>query len=243
MCQNNINLTAYYGYRMNRKSLFFQELWIHLRNNIDILVLRNYEEFPKNLGNDIDCLVMKNSIVDVSTICREVSTNFNFRIVKSIQMNNNLLSFYFSDNCNPLDIVKVDFFSGLSKGWLSYADTQEVLNKKIKFREYYVPDLTHEAYLLLMKELWMYGRLRDKYIEKFTSQYKDIDFNEVYKLSGGLITSLSIEKIEDEYSNIANLVLKPRPTMKNILQPIMAINWLYYTTRYRLLSLRSRGKK
>jgi hypothetical protein len=79
----------------------------------------------------IDCLVMKNSIVDVSAICREVSTNFNFRIAKSIQMNNSLLSFYFSDNCNPLDIVKVDFFSGLSKGWLSYTNTQEVLKKKL----------------------------------------------------------------------------------------------------------------
>jgi len=89
----------------------------------------------------------------------------------------------------------------------------------------------------------MYGRLRDRYIEKFTSKYKDIDFNEVYELSGGLITSLSIEKIENGYSNIANLALKPRPTMKNILQPIMAISWLYYSTRYRLLSLRFRSKK
>jgi len=95
----------------------------------------------------INCLVIKNANVDVSTICREVSKHFNFRIAKSIQMNNSLLSFYFLDNFNPLDI--------------------------------------------------------------------------------------------------ANLALKPRPTMKNILQPIMAISWLYYSTRYRLLSLRFRvrGKK
>ncbi len=222
---------------MNRNSLFFQELWTHLNNKVDILVLRNYEEFPENLGNDIDCLIMKDSIVEIRTICREVSKNFDFRIVKSIQRNNNLLSFYFSDNCNSSDLVKVDFFSELSKGWLSYANTQEVLNKKIKFGEYYVPDLTHEAYLLLMKELFMYGRLRDRYIEKFTTKYNDIDFNEVYRLSRGLITNLSIAKIENEYSNIANLALNPRPTMKNIFQPIMAISWLYYSTRYRLLSL------
>jgi hypothetical protein len=241
--ENNGNLVTKYGYKMNRKSLFFQGLWTYLNDEVDILVLRNYEGFPEDLGNDIDCLVMKDSIVEINAICREVSKNFNFRIVESIQRNNNLLSFYFSDNYNPLDIVKVDFFSELSKGWLSYADTQEVLNKKIKFGEYYVPNLTHEAYLLLMKELFMYGRLRARYIEKFTSKYKDIDFNEVYELSGGLITSLSIEKIENGYSNIANLALKPRPTMKNILQPIMAISWLYYSTRYRLLSLRFRSKK
>jgi hypothetical protein len=88
-----------------------------------------------------------------------------------------------------------------------------------------------------MKELFMYGRLRDRYIEKFTTKYNDIDFNEVYRLSRGLITNLSIAKIENEYSNIANLALNPRPTMKNIFQPIMAISWLYYSTRYRLLSL------
>jgi hypothetical protein len=223
-------------HKMNRKSLFFHELWTHLNNKVNILVLRNYEGFPEDLGNDIDCLVMKNSIVEIHAICKEVSKNFNFRIVKLIQRNNNLLSFYFSDNYNPLDIVKVDFFSELSKGWLSYADTREVLNKKIKFGEYYVPDLTHEAYLLLMKELFMYGRLRDRYIGKFTSKYKDIEFNKVYKLSEGLITNLSIEQIESEYGNIANLELKPRPTIKNIVQPITAISWLYYSIRYRLLS-------
>lgn len=228
---------------MNRKSLFFQELWISLNNKIDILVLRNYEGLPEDLGNDIDFLVMKDSINEISAICREASKNLNFRLMKSIQRNNNLLSFYFSDKSNPLDTIKVDFFSELSKGWFSYADTQEVLNKKIKFGEYYVPNLTHEGYLLLMKELFMYGRLRDRYIVKFTSKYKDIDFNEVYKLSGGLINTLSIEKIENEYSNIANLVVKPKPTMKNILQPIMAMNWLYYSIRYRLLSLRFGSKK
>jgi len=228
---------------MNRKSLFFQRLWSCLNDNIDILVLRNYEGFPEDLGNDIDCLVMKDSIVEIHVICREVSKKFNFKIVESIERNNSLLSFYFSDNYNPLDIVKVDFFSELSKGWLSYADTQEVLNKKIKFREYYVPNLTHEAYLLLMKELFMYGRLRDRYLGKFASKYKDIDFNEVYKLSEGLITSLSIKKIENGYGSIANLALKPRPTMKNILRPIVAISWLYCSTRYRLLSLRLKSKK
>jgi len=228
---------------MNRNSLFFQRLWSCLNDKIDILVLRNYEGFPEDLGNDIDCLVMKDSIVEIHAICREVSKEFNFRIVESITRNNSLLSFYFSDNCNPLDVVKVDFFSELSKGWLSYADTQEVLNKKIKFREYYVPNLTHEAYLLLMKELFMYGRLRDRYLEKFSSKYKDIDFNEVYKLSEGLITRLSIKKIENGYDNIANLALKPRPTTKNILQPIVAISWLYYSTRYRLLGLRFKSKK
>ena len=56
------------------------------------------EGFPEDLGNDIDCLVMKDSIVEIHAICREVSKNFNFRIVESIQRNNNLLSFYFSDN-------------------------------------------------------------------------------------------------------------------------------------------------
>jgi len=240
MAENDGNLVIRYGYRMNRKSLFFQELWTHLNNKVDILVLRNYEAFPEDLGNDVDCLVMRDSIVEVCAICREVSKNFNFRIVKSIQRNNSLLSFYFLDNCNPFDALKVDFFSELSKGWLSYADTQEVLYKKIKFGEYYVPNLTHEAYLLLMKELCMYGRLRDRYIEKFTSKYKNIDFNEVYRLSRGLVTSLSIEKIENGYSNIATLALKPRPTMKNVLQPIMAISWLYYSIRYRLLSLNLR---
>ena len=243
MSENNSNLVTKYGYRMNRKSLFFQELWTHLNSKVDILVLRNYEGFPEDLGNDVDCLVMKDSIVEIRNICREVSKNFDFRVIRSIQRNNSLLTFYFSDNYNPLDVVKVDFFSELSKGWMPYADTQEVLNKKIKFGDYYVPNLTHEAYLLLMKELCMYGRLRDRYLGKFTSKYKDINFNEIYKLSKGLITNLSISKIENEYSNIANLALKPRPTMKNILQPIMAISWLYYSIRYRLLSLRSRSKK
>ena len=221
---------------MNHKSVFFQELWMQLSNRLDILVLRNYEYFPQNLGNDLDFLVSKDSLSEAVSVCREVADNFNFKLIESIKRNNSLLSVSFAENSNSLDFIKVDFFSGLTKGWFAYANTNEVLNKKITFKEYYVPNLTHEAYLLLMKELFMYGRLRERYFDKFTSKYKNIDFKEVYQLSSGLIRASSIARIENEYTDIHNLVFYPQPTIKNFVQPIKAAQWIYNNSRYRFLN-------
>jgi len=222
---------------MNVKALFFNELWLALSENIDILVLRNYEGFPQNLGNDVDLLVMDSSILSVLEICENISLNSRFKIVKKIERNNNLMAVYFSNRSNSLDILKVDFFTELSKGWLSYASTKYVLNNKIKYGMYFVPDLTHEAYLLLMKELFMYGRLRSRYVVRFASKYKDINFEEIYNISDGLVAKPSILKIVTHYSDIGNIVLTPRPTIKNVMQLTTAISWLYYTIKYRFFKL------
>ena len=219
---------------MNRKSLLFQALWRRLKTEIDILVLRNYERFPDDLGNDIDCLVPAESRANVLQICSEVSQQVNFSILKIEKPNISLMTVFFIDNCHSGDPLKLDFFSDLTKGWISFARSEDVLNKKTEYGEYYVPDLTHEAYLLLMKELFMYGRIRTRYIERFSIRYRDIDFEKVYALSSGLISKSSVKYIKDNYQSICQLRLYPKPTLRNIYRPIKIIHWLVHRVRFLL---------
>jgi hypothetical protein len=219
---------------MNSKSIFFETLWDSLNSQLDILVLRNYEEFPNNLGNDIDFLVMKESFPIILYICNEISVNSDYKISMLLRHNHCLISIYFENKTDSSDLLKVDFFSQLSKGWMSYANTEYILNNKTKYKKYNVPMLTHEAYLLLMKELLMYGRVRSRYIERFSLKYQNIDFNEIHKLSKGLVKRNSILKIEKYYHHMENFIFRPLPTIKNIFQPFLALEWLYHSIIYRL---------
>jgi hypothetical protein len=219
---------------LKRKSLLFKKLWARLKIEIDILVLRNYEGFPDDLGNDIDCLVPADSRAHILQICSEVSEQINFSIFKIETPSMNLITVFFNDNLHSDDLLKLDFFSGQSKAWVSFARTGDVLNNKIEYGDYYVPELTDEAYLLLMKELFMYGRLRDRYIERFSNKYQKIDFEKVYALSSGLISKNSIKLIEDNYSSICQLRLFPRPTLRNLCRPVTTIVWLVHRIGYLL---------
>lgn len=217
---------------MERKSLFFQSLWRRLKTDTDILILRNYEMFPDNLGNDIDCLVPAESRSSIIKICAEISKQNNFSILKIERPNVSLLSIFFIDNLNSTNQLKLDFFSDLSKGWILFAQTKDIFDLKTDYGEYYVPDLTHEAYLLMMKELFMYGRVRSRYIERFSTRYCDIDFEKIYVLSCGLISKSSIKYIKDNYDSILQLKVHPRPTIKNVLRPIKIMNWLFHRVRF-----------
>lgn len=219
---------------MNRKSLLFQLLWRRLKAEIDILVLRNYESFPDDLGNDIDCLVPAKSHTNILQICSEVSQKVNFSILKIEKPNINLMTVFFVDNYQSCYSLKLDFFFAQTKGWISYARSKDILDNKTEYCEYYVPDLTHEAYLLLMKELFMYGCIRTRYIKRFSTKYRDIDFEKVYTLSNGLISKSSIKYIEDNYKSIEQLRLFPRPTLRSIFRPIKMMHWLFHRVSYLL---------
>ena len=219
---------------MNRKSLLFHALWRRLKTEIDILILRNYERFPDDLGNDIDCLVAAESRANLIQICSEVSQQVNFSILKIETPNISLMTIFFIDNRRSDDPLKLDFFTDLTKGWIKFAKSEDVLNKKTEYGEYFVPDLTHEAYLLLMKELFMYGRIRSRYIEKFSIKYRDIDFEKVYALSSGFISKASVKYIEDNYQSICKLRLHPKPTLRNICRPIKITHWFVHRARFLL---------
>jgi len=219
--------------RINRKSLFFQTLWKNLNQHIDILVLRNYENFPLDLGNDIDFLIRKNSIKKVEEIINDTCNMLEFSLHNKSKCYG-YFGFTISDNLNINNLIKVDFFTTLSKGWMDYAHTEEILSNKIHFKEYFVPLLEHEAYLIFMKEFFMYGYLRDKYHDKFMNKYANVHMDEFYKLSRGLILYSSISSIVDEYHNIHKLKIIVKPTLLNIFKLKIFLKWLILDVKFKI---------
>ena len=218
---------------------FFDGLWERLNASLNILILRNYEELPHSLGNDIDILISQSDIKRAIEICEEFSINSDFKIHHIEQPNHVLSSILFvskSEN-NLSKPLKIDFFTQMTKGWIIYADTRYILENKTDFKSYKVPNLNHEAYLLLMKELFMYKRVRERYFSKFNNKYKNIDLDEFDKVSSNYISKKTILKIKPFLKTIDLLSLMPTPKLNSFFRPLRFFSWLYYSMRYRFSNL------
>lgn len=219
-------------------SVLFQQIWECLRGSVDILILRNYESLPRHWGNDVDFLISKDALFLATSLCAEVAKANGFRIKTAEKPNDSLTTLYLHSDHHNCRELRLDFFTDLSKGWVEYARVEDVLQSKITYGEYYVPCVTHEAYLLLMKELFMYGRLRSRYASTFKEKYCGVDFSVIYALSDGLISRSTIKRLEADYSRIESVSLIPRPTFTNIFRARKMGRWLIGRLRFFISRLR-----
>ncbi len=138
----------------------------------------------------------------------------------------NFLSYYVEGFGRPLQI---DFFTGLSKAWLVYADSRLVL-ERVRLTEagIRIPHPRDELELIAAKELLSYGRLREKYHAYFhtkAEQLPEIDKS----VFAGRLTPVSIARIRrllEDPTSCGPL----RPTTSALLAPRAFCIWLSQRT-------------
>ncbi|MCX5751415.1 MAG: hypothetical protein NT099_07090 [Candidatus Saganbacteria bacterium] len=153
---NNEDLTAQ----------FLRQLFIRLNDaKVDYCVLRNYEDLPEKIGNDIDLWVNKNQQDRFKQVLVDTMNNLGWDLIAYFFKLRAIGSGdYFIKKEDPsLTILHLDLCFYHWKG-LAFFDENAPLNKTVKTEKgFYVPLPGVEASILLLKSLIYSGHVQEKY--------------------------------------------------------------------------------
>lgn len=209
----------------------FEKFFRHLcssfdEENISFLVLRNYDLLPISFGNDIDLLVLPSQVKKTREVIGRVASVNNFSLTKE-RMRFNFQSLELHSNSNSQSIIKIDIFSGLTKGWVTYMSVDEILDKKIIRECFYIPTIEIEIYCLILKEMYMYGNVRGKYKSYFKQKLPYIDLDTLKSLLLSHLTKTSAEFILYNLNALYEVKHYPKPKLLLLFDFKNIVKWFY----------------
>lgn len=196
------------------------------KKDISFLILRNYDLLPSSFGNDIDLLVRPSQVRETREILIKVASINHFSLTKE-RVRFNFHSFEMRSSTDPHCFIKMDIFTGLSKGWFSYMCVDQMLEKKINRECFYTPNLEMEIYCLILKEMYMYGFVRYKYQGYFKKMLPKIDLNIFESLLGKYVTKKSEKFILDNLNNLYSVKHYPCPKLIFFFDYKNIFRWFY----------------
>lgn len=151
---------------------FLVQLFIVLeQRKITYCILRNYQTLPESIDHDIDMLVSPSDIRAFDQCIRSVSKDTDWSLIIRPKRYG-YMSYWYQSNTTE-EVVHFDIWSKINwKGW-RWMDEAAILNKRTKYRQFYIPALNDEVAILIMKDLIQDGSVKIKYkslIEKAASQ-------------------------------------------------------------------------
>jgi thymidylate kinase len=145
--------------------VFIQELFRKANSSCNYCVLRNRDEIPDNIKNDIDILVDHKSLKDFLAIIYELTGKYNAKVIRRVSLFQYIgIYVYFNDG----GMLLIDLFVGLSKRWSPYMNAQNVLNRRVLDGNVFTASIEDQVEIIIKKELLTYGRIREKYANFIT---------------------------------------------------------------------------
>ena len=142
-----------------------------LNATLPFVVLRNYGGLPDKWDNDVDILVRPNDLPAVRAITNSIFRRSPHGYAAHTMERLNFWSARLV--CSDREL-QVDFYSGMSKAWCTYAETDIILAARRPAHALFsVPDPTHELLLIAAKELFAYGRIRPRYHELLSGSHEE----------------------------------------------------------------------
>jgi thymidylate kinase len=122
--------------------------------------LRNHEELPLNVGNDVDLLLERGKRQQAIEFLRKFSGNSGWRILRQVEFGP-LSAFLVSDDNS--EFLHIDFFDRLDWHWAPYANTKRIIDNRQWNGHVYHPSPGDEVYINVMTRLLYEGRIREKH--------------------------------------------------------------------------------
>lgn len=142
------------------KELLFLLFDAFNKQNIDYVILRNYEQLPDYLreGGDIDFLVDSNSYSRIKTILK------NLHETEILIASERLVVKEFIIRYKEILIIKLDFHPFEDWHGAIYLNSNGILANKIRYKSFYVPCEFHQALTMLMSSYLHGGFIKQKYM-------------------------------------------------------------------------------
>jgi hypothetical protein len=181
------------------------------QQNINYVVLRNYELLPHDVGHDLDVLIKESESEKVDQILKKVLLRYNLYI-KRDHIRFSYRGIYIGSNENSGFDLQIDFYTSLVKGWITYSDSSIVLANRIKHKTFYIPEPSHELQAIIYKELFAYKKVRVKYDDQINLLKPKISESAFFKVSRNYISKFSTNEVYEillKGKNFEGISLKP----------------------------------
>ena len=158
---------------LNKKSVFLSNLFdTWNQNDICYLVLRNYEDLPSETENDVDVLIDPHQLLKTKSIIKVVSGKNGWVIHNIGEFSCTAIYLY---NIVTMEQLHIDLMCGLRWHSFLFADHRVILNARLPFKNFYIPDPVHEAGINLLTRLIYSGAVKDKYKKKIQQVAQEAD--------------------------------------------------------------------
>lgn len=142
--------------------------WQHA--GLSFLVLRNYEDLPHSISNDIDVL-LEPALIGAAEACMlAAARGADFRLHNRAEFAT--LACYFSSNRSNTQ-VHFDLFSNLRWRSLDFLRCDDFLERKVPRGLFFVPHPAHEAATNLLANLIYTGKVKEKYKPSITAGFRN----------------------------------------------------------------------
>ena len=197
---------------------------------IRYLVLRNYDELPEYTGNDIDILLCPEQLHEAQSVIIEVVHQSGWSIHNIGEFSCKAFYVY---NPKSLEQVHLDLMCG--DKWYSFffVDHELLLNSRRPYKNFYIPELVHEAAVNLMTRLLYGGYVKDKYrkgIRKSATDFKEKLIITLHAWLGqGLAKEVVLKIRAGEWTAIESLTseIRKKVLLANLKKPLRLVRSLF----------------
>lgn len=190
---------------------------------VSYCILRNYDDVPHDIGNDLDVLVDEQKVFLVESILIGEMRRKGF-ILSNSKRRLGYVGLYFH-HPKFQKAIAVDLITRCVKLWYEYVDVAYILEKRIAYKNFYVPVLGAVLYTVVFKDILTYGTIRHKNL-KLIRQIQASDYTVFERCGGEYFTRSTYRTLFDKcikeefifnrWTLFAQLQLKV--SIKNVLQ-------------------------
>ncbi len=127
--------------------------------------LRNYEDLPADVGNDVDLLVERGRAREWTRAARESAPRLGWRFLRSVRFG--CTSLFFHSLAAPV-LLHVDLNEGLDWHFVPFARETAILDRRQWNGQVHIPAPEDELFLNVATRLLYQGRVREKHRRQWT---------------------------------------------------------------------------
>ncbi len=165
---------------------FLEDFFSRLDNAaVSYCVLHSYQGLPEYVENDIDLLVDQRHLKAFRQCILTAAENSGWVLFKN-PIRYAFQSFWFKD-VYECGFVQIDVWSVLHYKGVYWAGTKQILNRIVRMRQFFIPQPSAEAVILLLKDVIQTGRTKAIDFEKIyeTATNDQFEFQDFLKWSLG----------------------------------------------------------
>ena len=148
---------------MNKMADFLTHLFdVWNTNGIRYLILRNYEELPEFTDNDIDILLAPDQRASAEVLLVQAASEKGWHLHNVGEFACRALWLF---NQKTLEQVHIDLMCGIRWHTFQFADYGRMLERRVPFKNFYIPTPEDESAVSLLTRLVYGGYVKEKYKE------------------------------------------------------------------------------
>ena len=184
----------------NSTALFLSRLFARLNEEkITYCVLRNYEDLPEKVGNDVDTWVDKRHWLKFFTIVKELASTLDYTLDYTPRLSVKGEGDYFllKEINGQIEVIHLDCWAYFHWKGVCFID-ETVIPENLRWHEkgFYVPAKGIEASINLLKDLIYHRMVKDKYkdlIKTYAQQDPEVFKKSLLRPFGFKITQFILE--------------------------------------------------